>query len=167
MIEFRIADETHIPALAGIERASAERFGESDLPIHLREETVSEEEHLDAQRQGLLLVALEDEAKPVGFAITRRIESCLHIVEMDVHPRYQRRGIGSSLLDQVAALARVRGCEAVTLTTFRHVAWNAPWYGRRGFTILKEEEIPRSLRCILDEEQAKGLRQRVAMRKAL
>ena len=169
MIEICNAEEGHISALAEIERAAAQLFSEPDLPLHLRNETVSEQEHVGAQRQGLLLVALEDGVKPVGFAITARVDSHLHLLEIDVHPRHQRKGIGSALLERVFDLAQDHGCEAVTLTTYKYVAWNAPWYEKQGFCILGDDEMPSCLRSILDREQEKGLdpQRRVAMRKIL
>ena len=60
MIKIRIADDEHIRVLAEIERAAAGAFNSPDLPAHLRNETVSKQEHIDAQRLGLLLAALED-----------------------------------------------------------------------------------------------------------
>jgi hypothetical protein len=52
MIEIRNAEEAHISALAEIERAAAELFSELDLPPHLRNETVSEQEKgFDPQRR--------------------------------------------------------------------------------------------------------------------
>ncbi len=169
MIEIRNAEKWHISALAEIERAAAELFSNLDLPPHLRDETVSEQEHLAAQRQGLLLVALEDGIKPVGFAISTRVDSTLHLLEIDVHPQYQRRGIGSALLERIFSLAKDHGCKAVTLTTHKYVAWNMPWYEKQGFCLVGDDNMPKYLRSILDREQEKGFdpKRRVAMRKIL
>ena len=144
-----------------------ELFSNLDLPLHLRNETVSEQEHLAAQRRGLLLVAIEDGIKPVGFAISTRVDSNLHLLEIDVHPRYQRKGIGSALLERIISLAKDHGCEAVTLTTHKYVAWNVPWYEKHGFCILGDDNMPTYLRSILDREKEKGFdpKRRVAMRK--
>lgn len=169
MIEICNAEEGHISALAGIERAAAELFSELDLPPHLRNETVSEQEHLDAQQQGLLLVAVKNGFKPVGFAITARVDSNLHLIEIDVHPQYQRKGIGFALLEEIFALAQDHGCKAITLTTHKYVAWNASWYEKHGFCILGDDIMPTYLRSILNQEQEKGFdpQRRVAMRKTL
>ena len=48
MIKIQMANEGHIPALLEIELKAAEIFSEADLPVPLRTETVSFEEHLDA-----------------------------------------------------------------------------------------------------------------------
>lgn len=169
MIEIQLANEGHIPALLKIELKAAEIFSEADLPAPLRTETVLFEEHLDAVHNGLLFVALEDDALPVGFAITKKIGSYLHLLELDVDPRMQRQGIGTSLLEGVMEMATNRGFQWVTLTTFRHLPWNAPWYRKFGFRILDVGEIQPFLKKILEEEKAKGLNplNRVAMCKML
>jgi len=169
MIKIRKAEVRDIAVLPEIERAAASLFDERDLPLKLRDDTISEDQHLDAQRRGLLLVALDDALNVVGFALSTRLDSNLHIVEMDVHPQHQRRGIGTSLLKQTIALASALGCDAVTLTTFVHISWNAPWYQKLGFSVLPNDAIPTSVRSILDHERKMGLdpRRRVAMRMKL
>ena len=76
------------------------------------------------------------------------------------------RGLGAALVRAVCETARARGHRAVTLTTFRGVAWNAPFYERLGFRALREDELPPELSEIFDEEEAAGLakRHRVVMR---
>lgn len=169
MINIQIAAKEHISAFAEIERAAAGLFDEIDLPAHRRNETLSAQAHLTAQRQGLLLAALKDSQKPVGFAVTQRMGPFLHLRELDVHPDYQRQGIGTALLKKVIILAQDHGCHALTLTTNKFVSWNAPWYKRQGFRILRDDEIPDHLSHILNQERAKGLNpsRRVAMKRKI
>lgn len=126
-------------------------FSEIDLPARLRNVTVPEQELFEAQRQGLLLVALEGNAKPVGLALTQEVGSNLHILVLDVYPNSQRQGIGSALLKKIVELARNRSCRAVTLTTNRHVPWNAPWYEMLGFRMLPDNVISEHLRINLHQ----------------
>ena len=46
---------------------------------------------------------------------------------------------------------------AVTLTTFRDVPFNGPWYRRYGFRDLAEAELTPDLRAIREEEGEAGL----------
>ncbi|MEL7188075.1 MAG: GNAT family N-acetyltransferase [Pseudomonadota bacterium] len=69
----------------------------------------------------------------VGFLANEPFRRELHIWEMDVHPDFQKRGIGAGLLRACLIDARNSGFQAVTLTTFRDVPWNAPFYARLGF----------------------------------
>jgi hypothetical protein len=54
----------------------------------------------------------------------------------------------------------------VTLTTFRDVPWNAPFYARLGFRILEPSAWTPGLMALLALEESRGLprRLRVAMR---
>lgn len=83
-------------------------------------------------RKGHCLVSHVGE-KMAGFLVTEPFNRELHIWEMDVHPRYQKRGIGAGLLRAAQIDARNSGFRALTLTTFRDLAWNAPFYARLGF----------------------------------
>ncbi|HEX6420178.1 MAG TPA: GNAT family N-acetyltransferase [Acidimicrobiales bacterium] len=93
----------------------------------------------------------------------------LHVEQVSVDPAFARRGLGRRLIDHAAADARRRGFAALTLTTFRDVPWNAPYYERLGFRPLAEHELGPDLRRILDSESAHGLdpAQRVCMRRDL
>ena len=67
----------------------------------------------------------------VGFAYVGDVDDGLHLHQLAVHPDHGRRGLGTALLTAVFGRAAGR---AVTLTTFRHIPWNQPWYTERGFT---------------------------------
>jgi GNAT superfamily N-acetyltransferase len=68
-----------------------------------------------------------------GFLVAQPFSRELHIWEMDVAPAFQRRGIGAGLVRAAQIDARNTGFKALTLTTFRDLAWNAPFYARLGF----------------------------------
>ncbi len=72
------------------------------------------------------------------------------------------------LLDAVCDAAAVLA-PAVTLTTFRDVPWNAPWYARRGFAVLPPERWGPEPAALVEHERALGIGQapRVVMRKDL
>ncbi|HEU5159014.1 MAG TPA: hypothetical protein VFU43_18605 [Streptosporangiaceae bacterium] len=46
----------------------------------------------------------------------------------------------------MAALAGDHGLPRITLTTFRDIPWNGPWYARRGFAELPRPEWGPQLR---------------------
>ena len=66
-----------------------------------------------------------------------------------------------------ARRAAGRGLPALTLTTFRSVPWNGPYYARCGFRELPSTEITPGLVDVLAAEVAIGLdpADRVAMRR--
>jgi GNAT superfamily N-acetyltransferase len=115
--------------------------------------------------QGRILVGVDEADEPVGFAIFDQFDSVVHLRELDVLPEHGGRGLGRQLVQAVIAWAIEHGCTAVTLTTFRDVPFNAPFYARAGFRVLTEDELTPRLAQIRAEERAHGidLAPRVAM----
>jgi len=97
------------------------------------------------------------------------VDGAAYIAELDVHPAHARQGLGAALFGLLEHLARAEGYPALLLTTFRDVPWNAPYYQRLGFHILRDEEVKPGLRAIRAQETAHGHppESRVCMRLAL
>ena len=105
----------------------------------------------------------------VGYAAVDVLDGCAHLEQMSVHPDHGRRGLGAALLERVCNWSQANAFPAITLTTFRDVAWNAPYYRRFGFEVLDDTDIGADLRRRVDDETAAGLdpTTRVCMRKQL
>lgn len=88
----------------------------------------------------------------------------LHIDELDVLRDQQGQGIGRRLLSHVIDWARAAGFKTISLTTFRNIPWNAPFYASVGFSEWDPLEGPASIRQALMKEAAFGLQDRCAMR---
>jgi ribosomal protein S18 acetylase RimI-like enzyme len=116
-------------------------------------------------QENLLTVAVDGLDRPVAFLAGTEIESTLYVIELDVTRQWQRRGVGRRLVREAIATARMRTFVGVTLTTDRHVVFNAPFYRSLGFELLDEERLPQFLRNKLREEIEKGMDpdRRVAM----
>jgi GNAT superfamily N-acetyltransferase len=114
---------------------------------------------------GILLVAVDGNDRPIGYAGSNFVEDGLHVAEIDVARQWQRRGVGRALMQAVLAEASRRGLRSVTLTTDRLVPFNAPFYASLGFRIIEERALPDRLRTVLAEEHAAGFDRdrRVAM----
>lgn len=111
---------------------------------------------------GTLWIA-ESEQRPVGYLAARIEEERLHIDELDVERSHQGRGIGRRLLAAAVDWARDHGIGRVSLTTFRSIPWNGPFYASFGFREWSAGEVPASIRQALAEEAARGLPDRCAM----
>lgn len=167
-----------LPALQQIEAAAARLFPAQDLPPALAGQSLPLTVLDAARAAGLLWVARATPATgeltpPLGFLMAEPGgQHCLHLAEMDVLPAHGRRGLGSALLARAEAEARTRGLGWLTLSTFEHLAWNAPFYARQGFAPLDEsgpeagERFGHLLRH-LAEERRLGLRRRLGMVKPL
>ena len=163
----RPADAAQLPA---VERSAGRAFlalpslewlaGDAGQPV---------ERHRDWIDGGYALVAVDEDDAPVGFLSAERQGDTLHLWELSVCHAWQGRGIGRALLTQLIATARRRQVAVLTLTTFRDVAWNRPFYETLGFVTLAEPDLPAGLRRILAREAEHGLppERRCAMRLTL
>jgi GNAT superfamily N-acetyltransferase len=129
----RLARPADAAALPAIERAAAGALAAAPGLEGLDfTRTRTEADFARLIRKGHCLVAQVGEAM-AGFLVAEPFRRELHIWEMDVLPAFQRRGIGAGLVRAAQIDARNSGFRALTLTTFRDVAWNAPFYARLGF----------------------------------
>ena len=165
MYEILQARPRDIAFLGPIELAAA-RLLEGHAPESVLNETSNEADLLSAQGRGHLWVALADDI-PIGFAHVKLLEpGVVHLDEIDVHPDHGRRGIGTQLLRAVCDWAAAQSCRYVTLTTFRDVPWNMPFYARFGFEEIPSAGLIPALISIIEDEARRGLdtERRVAMR---
>ncbi len=81
-------------------------------------------------------------------------------------PEHGRRGLGTALVQEVCDWTTRSGFREITLTTFRLVPWNMPFYSRLGFEEILPDELRTELRSVLNDEVSRGLNpeMRVAMR---
>ncbi len=135
----RRARPSDYPVLPEIERSAATRFRGIEW-LHFDLDDVSDVTVIEAmERSGAVLVAADDADTPVGFLLAGFLDRALHIYELDVAPSHGRRGLGRRLIDAACAFAVTEGAPAATLSTFRDIPWNGPFYAKAGF-----REVPRN-----------------------
>ncbi|MEX0839478.1 MAG: GNAT family N-acetyltransferase [Parvibaculum sp.] len=135
----RQAVAADLPLLADIERAAGALFADANIG-EVDVDDVAELRLIESvARAGGVFVAVKDDA-PVGFILAAPLDIHIHIYELSVHPAHGRQGLGRRLVDAVCDDASARGFKAVTLSTFRDVPWNAPFYASCGFRILDPAE---------------------------
>jgi GNAT superfamily N-acetyltransferase len=119
--------------------------------------------------KGQVWVACGDGDLPVGMVIASVREGVVYIEEMDVLPSHGRRGLGTRLLATVNDWAQAHRHRAMTLSTFRDVPWNGPFYRKNGFRDLEPAEWTPWMRAIREQEADHGLDvgSRVFMRRDL
>ena len=121
-----------------------------DMPGH----SIAALEH--GRRHGLLWVATLPRGHIVGFALMEIRRGTAMVEQLSVLDRWQGRGFGSALLERCAAAACSLGHEPLYLTTYRDIAWNRPFYERRGFTEVPRGVLNRTLRGVLLLEVSHG-----------
>ncbi|AGZ38307.1 GNAT family N-acetyltransferase [Actinoplanes friuliensis] len=112
-------------------------------------------------------VTVDDDDQPIAFVLVMIVDGLAHVEQVSVSPAYARQGLGRRLIDHVDAWAVEQGMAALTLTTFRGVPWNGPYYQRIGFVTLAAEERGPELTQLMVQEAAHGLdpAERIAMRR--
>jgi len=163
--KIRLATPRDLTLLPIIERRAAENFEGFGLAgLFARVLTPYSALEL-AQKEELLWLAVNQSDTPVGFALACEVGGNAHLDELDVDPRHGRQGLGRGLVETVCDWASQAGYPAITLTTLSHIPWNAPFYEKLGFRILKPEELTTPLKELLRSEVAYGLPEenRVAM----
>ena len=165
----RIASAEHLKAIPGIQVAAVSIFAESDVPLEFRYRTTAVDILQDAQESGRLWVATAGDDHVIGYAMIEIFDGLAHLDDLDVHPEHAKQGIGSALLRVVIDWAMQEQYTTMTLVTFRHLAWNAPFYEKFGFSEIKSEALNADLREFLQDEVAAGLsgRNRIAMQLSL
>ncbi|WP_258229013.1 GNAT family N-acetyltransferase [Arthrobacter sp. HMWF013] len=153
----RKAKPEDLRGIRDIEVAAGELFRGIGMDAIADDPPPSEAELMDYQREGRAWVATDPTDRPIAYILVDAVEGWAHIEQVTVHPRHSRKGLGGALLDHVARWAREMGFNAITLTTFRDVPWNAPYYERLGFRRHPEKEWSDGLRKIVQRESRDGL----------
>lgn len=166
----RLATPNDAPALPPVERSAGALFRTLPALAWLADsEGTPLARHCELIGQGTVWVAADSGDMPVAFLEAEVVGDELHVWEMSVHRDWQARGLGRALLTAATGHAMRAGLAALTLTTFRDVPWNGPFYARLGFAPIAESALSERLRRVLAHEVAAGLpaAQRWAMRKGL
>ncbi|ONI90898.1 GNAT family N-acetyltransferase [Saccharothrix sp. ALI-22-I] len=160
-MDLRPARPDELPLLPAIERASGEPFRDFGMP------EITDDDPMPLSTLEHLHVWVAADPHPVAWVAVEVVDGAAHVEQISVHPDHARRGIGAALLDHVEHWAAARGLEALTLTTFRDIPWNGPYYRRLGFT--EVAELSPGLRDVVAAEAARGLdpATRVCLRRAL
>ena len=165
----RPARADDLPQLAAIERAAGETFRDLGMDLVADDAPFTRAELVPYQQDGRAWVAADAADAPVGFLLLDVVDGTGHIEQVSVHPAHGRQGLGAALIETAAAWTVDRGLQALTLTTYAEVPWNAPYYERLGFRTVDADQVPPGLRRIREQERAHGLDRwpRVTMQRRL
>jgi len=134
------ADE--IPALIAIDLAASQLFaGTGMLPDAELLDHVPADVFEAAMPGGHVFAARDRKGVASGFVLTSLRGDTLYLDQVSVHPGHGRRGLGAALIRRVFEDAGDRGLKTVTLSTFRDLPWNAPFYRTLGFRELPRKQV--------------------------
>lgn len=166
-VTIRPAVREHAALYPALERSAGQAFLAIPDLAWIADHTITPaEDYYPLIADGTVWEAVDADGAPVGFLMAEGFPDHLHILELSVAATHQKLGIGRRLMQAAADHARTAGLTALTLTTFRSVAWNGPFYASLGYQML-EAPLPRDLQAHTDDENARGLTDRCAMRLVL
>lgn len=146
-----------IPSIRALERAASEPFRNIGMAAIADDEPMSPEvlaSYIQGHRAwviGARSVELQ------AYCLVLRVDGWAHIEQVSVNPLWRGRRLGRSLIEHLSAWGDAESLAGLTLTTFRRVPWNGPYYGSLGFEWLDEAALSPGLQAIREHEKSLGL----------
>lgn len=164
-----LAEMENIPALIAADKAASSLFAptglldEAALNDHVPAEIFEREIPL-----GNVFAARHQDNSVIGFALARPLGTGMYLDQVSVDPDHGMKGIGRALVLKVITETEQRRLPHVSLSTFRDLPWNAPFYASMGFKELSREkmepymlEIEDAQRTVMDVTKRCFMRRKV------
>lgn len=155
-ITIRDATPSEVGALPKMQVAAGQLFRQLDMGL-VADGPVPEVAGFErAQQKGHLLVAVH-EGLLIGFVRLDVLDAAVHVEQVTVAPGHGGQGIGRRLMLAAEEVAREQGYGRMTLTAFRDVPFNGPFYQSLGWRALPADGLPPGLAAARREEAGAGL----------
>lgn len=164
-LTFEQGRKTDFTTLQNIQLAAGHLFYNIGMSHIAENPSTDIEGFLATIKNSSVLVARFD-VNIVGFALIYRVGNDCHLEQMSVAPEHARRGFGSEILQYLIDKCRRQQLSRLTLSTFRNVPWNEPFYSKAGFRSISQNNLTGYLKAVWQTEDANGLdmTQRTIMR---
>ncbi|HET7357377.1 MAG TPA: GNAT family N-acetyltransferase [Nocardioidaceae bacterium] len=149
-VTIRPAVEADLPLLVRIEVEAGALFRTVGLD-EVADHPVHEDDYRPALADERAWVA-ERDGEVAGYIYAEQVDENAHIEQVSVSPDHAGHGVGARLVRLVEAWGRNAGRPATTLTTFKDVPWNAPYYRRLGYREMAADEIGPELAATMAHE---------------
>lgn len=153
----RLATVNDFVTIQKIERAAGQAFRTIGMDSVADDDPVSASAFEGFLTRDGAWVTVADDDSVVAYLLIELLDAAMYVEQVTVHPRSARQGLGAGLLDVASERAADNNLAAVTLTTFRDVPWNAPYYVRLGFAVTTEGQWGSALQHKVATEATKGL----------
>ncbi len=170
----RLATAGDLEAMRDVERDAGRRFLVFPADTGLHEIADDDPPAIDVleaylDNDAAWVVTDDTDGSVVAYAVASMMDDDAHLDQVSVRCAHQGRGLGTALVQTVCDWATDLAFEAITLTTFRDVPFNGPYYRHLGFEIVPERRCGEELRSLRDHERFIGLdvQPRVVMRRLL
>jgi predicted N-acetyltransferase YhbS len=141
VVKIRAGRVEDAQAIRAVEKSAGERFRTVGLNDIADAEVTLAKTLSHRARNGRLFVAEEDD-RVCGFAMYSEVDGFCYLEEVSVSSSHGGRGIGRDLIAAIEDAGRRSGLAWITLSTFRDVPWNGPYYARLGFVEWPHAELP-------------------------
>jgi predicted N-acetyltransferase YhbS len=155
--QIRAARAEELRLLSQIERSAARLFLDTPYSFLVDAEPLSLDFVQQQFQADRVWVAVAPHQTAVGYAIAGEVDGTLYLHQIDVAPEHGCKGVGSALVNTVCDRAKQQGYGIVSLSTFRDIPWNAPFYSKLGFRSVDETELTPGFQQIRLKETATGL----------
>lgn len=155
--QIRSARVEELPLLSHIEDSAAVLFLDTPYAFLVDADPLPLEFVQKQFQAGQVWVAVARHETVVGYAIACEVDDTLYLQQIDVYPEHGCRGIGSTLVDTVCTWAKQHSYRIISLSTFRDIPWNAPFYSKLGFRPVDEAKLTRGFQQIRLKELEAGL----------
>lgn len=92
-----------------------------------------------------------------GVAVVVDLGGTAHLELVAVRRSSQGEGLGTALVEAATEVAAGWGATRMTTSTYADVAFNAPWFVARGFTVVSPARWTDAERTLVAEERAASL----------
>lgn len=167
-IVIRSAAPSDFDRLPIVEVAAAQAFKAAGLPEIAHMPPAPPEYYHQLPTSAFVLVA-ETRKQVIGFCLVTELCGQAHLKEISVASEFAGKGVGKQLLQQALTAAQIRDFTMMTLTTFKDVPFNAPFYKSLGFVEFQPDTSWAHLKTLLENEKKSMLGHygRVAMMKTI
>lgn len=137
------ADAADIPRLVELDIAANALFRETGLiaDAALGEHVPADVLEAAIAAREVFVMRHQWTAEAAGFTLTSVRGDTLYLDQVSVHPDHGRQGLGGALVRRVIEDAKGRGLKSVTLSTFRDLPWNGPFYRKLGFREIRRDKL--------------------------
>ena len=164
----RKAREEDLPLLGPVENSASQVFRTVNLDHIANGPTLPNPQLSAMSNSNHLWVAVNTLDQPVGFVGGEEVDGSFYIVEISVAQHFQGKGAGKALMAAMEQQIRKESFKDITLTTYKHLPWNGPWYAKRGYSDVQVDELGEGHMKIWEHEgEWHDMNLRCAMRKVL
>ncbi len=128
--------------IIAVDKAAASLFEPTGLlSEQALDDHVPDDVLLEAIETDRLHVVRSADGDVLGFTLFTQLDQGIYLDQISVHPVAGRRGLGRKLMLHLDMLARDGAQPHISLSTFRHLAWNGPFYKSLGYRNMKRRHL--------------------------